>query len=184
MKELSKKFLDIYNAYTSEIDRLNKEYEPYTNEYAYETYAQSLIDRKNTERLDSLTCLDNKYHRFIEEALSVRLSELEPDANIINSLEYQTKLSNTLSLLNITNGKIDVNSLNFIAEARDIDTLKAIKDAYKENTILAMWINCNDLSSNIERMEKNTRNMKGNINFANDSSLTRTGIIASLESIE
>ena len=184
MKELSKKFLDIYNTYTSEIDRLNKEYEPYTDAHAYETYAQSLIDRKNTERLDTLRCLDSKYHRFIEEALSVRLSKLEPDTNIINSLEYQTKLSNTLSLLNMTNGNIDGKSLNFIAEARDIDTLKAIKDAYKENTNLAIWIACNDLSANIERMERNTRSMIGNINFANDSSLTRTGIIAGLESIE
>ena len=84
----------------------------------------------------------------------------------------------------MTNGNIDGKSLIFIAEARDIDTLKAIKDAYKENTNLAIWIACNDLSANIERMERNTRSMIGNINFANDSSLTRTGIIAGLESIE
>ncbi|EPZ61755.1 hypothetical protein, partial [Paraclostridium sordellii] len=49
-----------------------------------------------------------------------------------NSLEYQTKLTNILNLLNMSKGNIDVSVLDFMVEARDKNTLDIIKNTYSD----------------------------------------------------
>ena len=73
--------------------------------------------------------------------------------DIISSSDYQTRLSNTLSLLSLSKGKIDISSLEYIAEAGDMNTLNIISNAYSDNFELVNYARENDTNNLMEKVE-------------------------------
>lgn len=181
MIKLKDKMIDIYKLHINGIDKIKAEYEPYFNESVYHI---DFVANKKAEMNQRLLEQQAKSIRFLDEALNVRLSQLEPNKKVIDSLEYQTKLSNILNMLNMTKGKIDVKSLDFIAEARDMQTLKVIETTYENNDEILNWTISNDLSYNISRMTKMTESMKHNMNPKSDTQWLREGVLLTLENIQ
>ena len=56
------------------------------------------------------------------------------DIDTINSIEYQTKLSNVMNLLNL-DSNLDMSYFDFMIEARDYKTLELLSNKYKSPTL-------------------------------------------------
>lgn len=129
MEILKTKLKNIYDEYSNKLNVLNDEYKQYQNT---DYYASSFISNKEAEKNSKLNDLKEIYIKKVNEATNNRLKDFEPNTSLINSLEYQTRLSNVLNLLNMSKGNIDVSMLDFMVEAKDTNTLDIIKNTYSD----------------------------------------------------
>lgn len=129
MEILKPKLKNIYDEYSNKLNSLNNEYKQFEDT---EYYASSFIRNKEIEKDSKLSDLRESYIQKVSEGTNSRLKEFEPNTSLINSLEYQTKLTNILNLLNMSKGNIEVSMLDFIVEARDKNTLDIIKNTYSD----------------------------------------------------
>lgn len=129
MEILNPKLKNIYDEYSNKLNSLNNEYKQFEDT---EYYASSFIRNKEIEKDSKLSDLRESYIQKVSEVTNSRLKEFEPNTSLINSLEYQTRLSNVLNLLNMSKGNIDVSMLDFIVEAKDTNTLDIIKNTYSD----------------------------------------------------
>lgn len=129
METLKPKLKNIYDEYLNKLNVLNEDYKQYQNT---DYYASSFIRNKEIEKDSNLSDLRESYIQKVREVTNSRLKEFEPNTSLINSLEYQTKLTNILNLLNMSKGNIEVSMLDFIVEARDKNTLDIIKNTYSD----------------------------------------------------
>lgn len=171
--DLESKIKKIYYE-TSKIEAsIKQEYEKYLNPDAANIYAQKLIDNKLAECKEKIQAYRNAQKNNIELEYKNVIEDLKPKQDIISSLEYQTRLSNTLNLLNLSKGNIDTSQLQYMFDAGDDETLNTIKDAYKDNTILSKYIEENSIAAKIEYAKQVRDTGKRALEFENDGYMQR-----------
>lgn len=153
MKVFKENMRTIVKKCGEEMELINKQYEEYTSPQANQIYAEVLINNKIQERNNKCAVIIQKYTKEINKYLEAERKALEPNMDIISSSDYQTRLSNTLSLLSLSKGKIDINSLEYIAEAGDMNTLNIISNAYSDNFELVNYARENDTNNLMEKVE-------------------------------
>lgn len=171
--DLEIKIKDIYNKTAETEAKIRQEYERYSSPDAKNIYAQKLIDDKLAECKGRIQNYRNAQKSNIEAAHRTVIETLKPNQEVINSLEYQTRLSNTLNLLALSKGNIDTDQLNFICEAMDENTLNIIKDAYKDNVLLGKYIEDNSIATKIEDANWTRDTGKRALDFENESYMNR-----------
>ena len=171
--DLEIKIKDIYNKTAETEAKIRQEYERYSSPEAKNIYAQKLIDDKLAECKDRVLTYRNAQKGNIEFAYKNLLEGLKPNQEVINSLEYQTRLSNTLNLLALSKGDINTDQLDFICEAMDENTLNIIKDAYKDNVLLGKYIEDNSIATKIEEANWTRDVWKRALYYENDSYMNR-----------
>ena len=171
--DLEIKIKDIYNKTAETEAKIRQEYERYSSPEAKNIYAQKLIDDKLAECKDRVLTYRNEQLANIELAYKNAIEVLKPNQEVINSLEYQTRLSNTLNLLALSKGNIDTGQLNFICEAMDENTLNIIKDAYKDNVLLGKYIEDNSIATKIEEANWTRDIGKRALDFEDESYMNR-----------
>ncbi len=164
MDKLRDKLRPIWNNYKSDVREIESRYKVYLSSDAKDTYSDTFINGKREEQNNEIDNLRIKYEKMMDDALEHRLKEFEPKEKIINFLEYQAKLSNTLSILEMSEGEVDGNILKFILEANDNVTFSVIKRKYEGfMTPLSEWLSRNDNSKLVDRIEKFTKDLKNNM---------------------
>lgn len=171
--DLENKIKNIYYKTAETEAKIKQEYERYSSPEAKNIYAQKLIDDKLAECKDRVLTYRNAQKGNIEFEYKKLLEGLKPNQEVINSLEYQTRLSNTLNLLALSNGNIDTEQLGFICEAMDENTLNIIKDAYKDNVLLGKYIEDNSIATKIEDANWTRDTGKRALDFENESYMNR-----------
>lgn len=160
MEALRSKLKPIWERYKTDVYAIEKKYEKY-RQGETKIYSTDYTEKKYAEQKAELQVLVEKYHPLIDKALEERLRELEPKRNIINSIEYQTKLSNVLNILNMAEGEVDNNYLDFIVQANDITVLGMLDKKYREtSTSTGEWIRKNNYLKQIDRMKKFANDLK------------------------
>lgn len=171
--DLKNKIKNIYYETAETEAKIKQEYERYSSPEAKNIYAQKLIDDKLAECKDRVQTYRNAQKGNIEFEYKNLLEGLKPNQEVINSLEYQTRLSNTLNLLALSKGNINTDQLNFICEAMDENTLNIIKDAYKDNVLLGKYIEDNSIATKIENANWTRDTGKRALDFENESYMNR-----------
>lgn len=163
MDKLRAKLKPIWERYKRDVYVVEEKYKKY-REGETKVYSTDYSEKKYAEQKAELQVLVEKYHPLIDRALEDRLRELEPKRNIIDSIEYQTKLSNTLNLLTMTEGEVDNSYLDFIVQANDTTVLEMLDKKYREtSTNAGEWIRQNNYLKQIERMRKFTNDVKSKV---------------------
>lgn len=174
--DLENKIKNIYYKTAETEAKIKQEYERYSSPEAKNIYAQKLIDDKLAECKDRVLTYRNAQKGNIEFEYKNLLEGLKPNQEVINSLEYQTRLSNTLNLLALSKGDINTNQLDqldFICEAMDENTLNIIKDAYRDNVLLGKYIEDNSIATKIEEANWTRDTGKRALDFENESYMNR-----------
>lgn len=171
MEILKPRLKNIYQMYVNSTNVIEEQYKQFEDR---KTYSTEMILNKKTEKNELINNEREKYKKYIDEALSVRLSQLEADPKVLNSVEYQTKLNNTISLINLSKGDVNPSSLDFIIEARDIDTLKAIRKGVSDE--VKTYLDKNDLSKSINDLKSRCESLKEAMNPDNDTYWARLAI--------
>ena len=148
--ELENKIKKIYYETSKTEASIKQEYEYYRSEEATRKYSQNFLDDKLAECKERIQAYRNAQKNNIESEYKNVIEDLKPKQDIISSLEYQTRLSNTLNLLSLSKGNIDTSQLQYIFDAGDDETLNIIKSAYKDNIVLGDYI---DKNNNIAKKE-------------------------------
>lgn len=171
--DLEKKIKDIYHKTAKTEASIKQEYERYSSPDAKNIYAQKLIDDKLAECKGRIQNYRNAQKGNIETEYRNLIETLKPNQEVISGLEYQTRLSNILNLLALSNGNIDTEQLGFICEAMDENTLNVIKNAYKNNTLLVKYIEDNSIATKIEEANWTRDVGKRALDFEDESYMNR-----------
>ena len=178
MDKLRPRLKSIYEMYVDNTKKIEVEYEKYFKDGANKIYANELIIKKKVELEQQLYNVGINHERYMNEALNVRVSQLDPDANTINSIEYQTKLSNTLNLLSMSKGNVDTKLIDFIVEARDTSTMDILQEAYPQ-TEISHYLEKNNIKNTIEDMTEKVEVLKSVLNPQNkDTYRSRVAILS------
>lgn len=132
MENLKNEILQEFENYWAKEDKLIQDNAQYLDK---NTYSEEFIENKKAE----LNRTKEAYRKMSSEKFE-RLGKkfiegLKIDTEKIDSLEYQTKLSNVLKIIELKDGNISKNNLKFMINARDIDTLQALALKYNTNTL-------------------------------------------------
>ena len=138
MENMKKKIKSHIQDYYFECRAIEAKYKEFETKEARNYYAPVLIQEKLTEKITKLKDARLDLNNDIEKEFLIFVDSIKPDTQIINSIEYQTKLSNLLSLLNLDN-ELDEVYFNFMEEANDFTTLELLKDKYKSKVLFKVF---------------------------------------------
>lgn len=132
MENLKNEILNEFKNYWAKEDKLIQDNAQYLDK---NTYSEEFIKNKKAE-LDRSKEAYRKITSEKFEKLGKKFIEgLKVDTEKIDSLEYQTKLANVLKIIELKDGNISKNNLQFMINARDIDTLQALSLKYNTNAL-------------------------------------------------
>ena len=120
--------------YYAECSNITREYEQYETKEASNYYAPLFITEKINEKITKLKNARIELENKIDDELLFFIDNIKPNAAAINSIEYQTKLSNLFNLLNL-DSELNESYLDFMVEANDFITLELLKDKYKSKVL-------------------------------------------------
>lgn len=128
MEELKREIVKEFESYWINEDKVinnNKEYLD-SNKYSGE-----FIEKKKIEIEKSKETFRNISRRNFERLEEKYIKSLKVDTETIDSIEYQTKLSNILKIIEMKEGNISKDKLQFMINARDSDTLSVLRSKYE-----------------------------------------------------
>lgn len=132
MENLKTQILNEFKEYWKKEDNLLEQNKQY---FDTEKYTQEFIQNKKAE----LDRTKEAYRKIASEKFerlgNNYINSLKVDTDKIDSLEYQTKLANTLKLLELNNGNTSKENLEFLINARDYNTLKTLALKYNTNAL-------------------------------------------------
>ena len=120
--------------YYNECRIIESEYEKYETKDARDYYNPLLIQQKLNEKITKLKDARIELNDKIDDELLFFIDNIKPNNTVINSIEYQTKLSNLFNLLNL-DSELNESYLDFMVEANDFITLELLKDKYKSKVL-------------------------------------------------
>ena len=177
-KGILARFNAIYKMLVDDVDTIINQYKEYENK---EVYSEDFIKNKKIEKKALLDARISQHRKFIDEAVNVHISNnFAPNTKVIESLEYQTRLTNILTLLNASKGEINLNNLDFIVDAKDSGTMEALRDAYPKT--LTNW----EIENNSKYMSDAIISRAGTVKGAMEAEhisnkMTRDAVLKSLE---
>lgn len=165
MNDYIARLLNVYKDYLRVEETINKRYCNIHLPEGQSKYSDKYIEECLEARNVDLKGVKAEYQEKVKSAEKEALEAIKPNMEIIGSSDYQVRLSNTLNLLSLSNGDIDISLLEFIGEARDASTLKIIADKYSnmENGKLIQFAFDYDVDRRIERIKKFSSEMVANI---------------------
>ena len=176
-KAILVRLYSIYKMLGDDVDTITNQYKEYENK---EIYTEEFLKNKENEKKSLLDARISQHRRFIDEAVNVHISNnFAPNTKVIESLEYQTRLNNILTLLNVSKGEINLSNLDFIVDARDSGTMEALRSAYP-NT-LTNW----EIENNPKYMSDAIISRAGTVKGAMEidhisNQMTRNAVLESL----
>ena len=177
-KGILARFNAIYKMLVDDVDTIINQYKEYENK---EVYSEDFIKNKKIEKKALLDARISQHRKFIDEAVNVHISNnFAPNTKVIESLEYQTRLTNILTLLNASKGEINLNNLDFIVDAKDSGTMEALRAAYPKT--LTNW----EIENNSKYMSDAIISRAGTVKGAMEAEhisnkMTRDAVLKSLE---
>ena len=131
MKHKIRKHIENYYAKCKAIEA---EYAEYETKEARNYYAPILIQEKLNEKITKLKDARIELENNIDNEFLLFVDSIKPDKELINSIKYQTNLSNVFNLLNL-DADLDESYFDFMVEANDFTTLELLKEKYKSKTL-------------------------------------------------
>ena len=132
MENLKNEILQEFENYWAKEDKLIQDNAQYLDK---NTYSDEFIENKKAE----LNRTKEAYRKISSEKFerlgNDYIKSLKVDTNKIDSLEYQTKLANVLKIIELKDGNISRDSIQFMVNARDVNTLQALSTKYNTNTL-------------------------------------------------
>ena len=132
MENLKNEILQEFENYWAKEDKLMEDNAQY---FDTEKYTQEFIENKKAELNRSKEIYRKMSSENFERLGNNYINSLKVDTNKIDSLEYQTKLSNILKIIELKDGNISRDSIQFMVNARDVNTLQALSTKYNTNTL-------------------------------------------------
>ena len=121
--------------YYSKCERIKSQYANFHNKEIRSVYSGEFIQEALNNEITALNEARNEVNNLIEESFIAFTKRAEKmDIDTINSIEYQTKLSNVMNLLNL-DSNLDMSYFDFMVEARDYKTLSLLSNKYKSSTL-------------------------------------------------
>lgn len=147
MNNFKKSLKAIYDKATKDSNFVYSSYDKYLGNEGRKMYSQEFLQKYINERKGKLDKINQDAEIEINAALKGYMARLEPNTKVIDSLEYQTKLNNLLTMLQLQNikidTKIDTSMFDFVTEARDTKTMKLIQNAF-HNSYLNVYFDEHD----------------------------------------
>ena len=132
MEQLKTQILQEFENYWAKEDKLIQDNAQY---FDTEKYTEEFIKNKKAELDRSKEAYRKMSSEKFERLGNNYINSLKVDTQTINSSEYQTKLANVLKIIELKDGNISKNNLEFMINARDTDTLQALSTKYNTNTL-------------------------------------------------
>lgn len=132
MENLKNEILQEFENYWAKEDKLIQDNAQY---FDTEKYTKEFIENKKAELDRAKETYRKMSSEKFERLGNNYINSLKVDTQTINSLEYQTKLANVLKIIELKDGNISKNNLEFMINARDTDTLQALALKYNTNTL-------------------------------------------------
>ena len=121
--------------YYSKCERIKSQYANFHTKEVRSVYSGEFIQTQLNNEITALNEAINEVNNLIEESfISFTKRAERMDMDTINSIEYQTKLSNVMNLLNL-DSNLDMSYFDFMVEARDYKTLELLANKYKSSTL-------------------------------------------------
>lgn len=136
---------------------IKKEFEKYwercdsvkntNNKYFDESkYSKQFIDDIKREEQEDIQGYKNDFYQNVRKLRDVYISGLKADTETINTMEYQVRLSNVLRLVEMSEGAISNNLLDFMVKANDTDTLRLLASKFSSSSSIQTATRESDLS--------------------------------------
>lgn len=125
-------------SYYNKCATINSEYAKYEGKEARNTYAPILIQQKLTEKITKLKDAELERDREIEKAFLDFSNNIKPNQSVIDTQEYQVKLSNIFNLLAL-DPNLAESYFDFMVEANDMETLKLLEAKYKSAELIRAY---------------------------------------------
>lgn len=123
-------------------DKANEDFEVWNDK---SKYSGSFIQERRAEADTDINDYKLGFYKAVRDLRDKYISELKPNTKVIETLEYQARLSNVIKLAEFSEGSLSMDSLNFMIEANDTDSLKVLANKYKKSTTLSEAFNKSDL---------------------------------------
>ena len=138
MENLKYKIKKHIEYYYSKCETIQAQYAEFEKEEAKNYYAPIFIQGKINEKLTKLKDARIELENNIDNEFLVFVDSIKPNKELINSIKYQTNLSNLFNLLNLEK-ELEESYFDFMVEANDFTTLELLKDKYKSKTLVAVF---------------------------------------------
>lgn len=96
-------------------------------------YSSDYIKKAKSDKEKELSLLNKAYYEEIDKIADKYINNLKVDTKEIESDRYQLRLSNVLKLIEMADGNIDKDNLNFIVAAKDSNILSILKSKYPKS---------------------------------------------------
>ena len=116
----------------SSIKNISNKYKKF---YDNADYSQEFKDRKRAEEEAEIQREKEVAYDRIDRLTEAYLKRISSQNEEVESLEYQTRLSNLLRLAELSGGKLDTKDLQFVIDAKDSTTLKILRNKYKSEAL-------------------------------------------------
>ena len=131
MRKLENEVKKHIENYYSKCKRIKSQYANFHTKEVRSVYSGEFIQTQLTKELTELNEAKTEVNNLIEESFMDFTVRAEiSDIETINSIQYQTKLSNVMNLLNL-DSNLDMSYFDFMIEAKDYKTLGLLADKYK-----------------------------------------------------
>ena len=135
MKTLQAEVKKHIESYYNKCERIKSQNANFHTKEVRSVYSGEFIQTQLNNEITALNEAINEVNNLIEESFIAFTKRAERmDMDTINSIEYQTKLSNVMNLLNL-DSNLDMSYFDFMIEARDHKTLGLLADKYKSSTL-------------------------------------------------
>ena len=138
MENMKSKIRNHIEKYYFECKSIEAQYAVYETKEARNLYAGVLIQEKLTEKITKLKDARLELEKNMDNEFLLFVDSIKPNNAIINSIEYQTKLSNLFNLLNL-DANLDESYLDFLIEANDMKTVELLKNKYKSKVLTLVF---------------------------------------------
>jgi len=134
MQNMKNKIKGHIQSYYGKCKAIESEYAGFETKEARNYYAPVLIQEKLTEKITKLKDARIELEKKIDDEFLLFVDSIKPNKELINSIKYQTNLSNLFNLLNLDKD-LEESYFDFMVEANDFTTLELLKEKYKSKTL-------------------------------------------------
>ena len=138
MQNMKTKIRGHIQDYYGKCRAIEAEYAEFETKEARNYYAPVLIQEKLTEKITKLKDARIELEDKIDNEFLLFVDGIKPNKELINSIKYQTNLSNVFNLLNLDKD-LEESYFDFMVEANDFTTLELLKEKYKSKTLGAVF---------------------------------------------
>lgn len=147
----------------SSIKNITNKYKKF---YDNSDYSEEFKDRKRAEEDAEIQREKEVAYDRIDRLTEAYLKRISTQNEEVESLEYQTRLSNLLRLAELSGGKLDTKDLQFVIDAKDSTTLKILRNKYKSEALYLAFYEV-DADTHKNALLKRANMVKNYINSMN-----------------